>query len=160
MGTLLAVLVIIQTVLTSAFSQQMADEFKAWTPWLTRRLIDRSVSKLPAELQERYREEWSSDVQDVPGQIGKLVFAAGFIRAARIMRVNYKVPSYSPLPAAGTFGLLPEPEKCYKEFGISLVTNALIMVLVILLTTAVHRHQRKWSGTSQVQQSDRQAQPR
>jgi hypothetical protein len=138
MGTLLAVLVIIQTVLTSVFSQQMAEEFKAWTPWLTRRLIDRSVLKLPAELQERYREEWSSHVQEVPGEVGKLFVAAGFLRAASDMRGIDSAPEHSPSPATGTLGLLPEPEARWGTFGVSLLTNVLIWTLLVFLTPAIH----------------------
>jgi hypothetical protein len=137
MGTLLAVLVIIQTVITSVFSQQMADEFKAWTPWLTRRLIDRSVVKLPAELRERYREEWSSHVQEVPGEVGKLFVAAGFLRAASAMREIDRAPEHSPSSAIGTFGLLPEPEGRWGTFGISLLTNVLIVILLIFGTVAI-----------------------
>ncbi len=92
MGTLLA-------VLGSFVSKLLADEFKAWTPWLTRRLIDRSALKLPLELQERYREEWSSHVEEVPGQVGKLLVAAGFLTAARGIRLSHTVPDLSPSPA-------------------------------------------------------------
>jgi hypothetical protein len=105
---------------------------------------------------ETWNRKWSSHVEEVPGQVGKLFVAAGFLRAASTIRVDYESASCSPLPTAGAFGLLPEPENRYKEFAISIVTNVVIVVLLILLTTAIHREARanRMGGTSKVLQSD------
>jgi len=45
MGHLVAFMFVIGGILASALSKQVADEFKAWTPWLTNRLIEFSVSR-------------------------------------------------------------------------------------------------------------------
>jgi TonB family protein len=42
-----------------------------------------------------------------------------------------------------TFGLLPEPEGRWGSFGISMVTNIIIMSLLILLTAAIHKVEKQ-----------------
>jgi TonB family protein len=42
-------------------------------------------------------------------------------------------------PIRDNFGLLPEPEGRWGSFGVSMVTNVIIMTLLILLTAAVHK---------------------
>jgi hypothetical protein len=140
MGNLLAVLTIVASVFAAALSDQLADEFRAWTPWLTQWLIDRAASKLPEPLRDRYKEEWASHVADIPGQVGKLLVAASFLRAASAIRADFnEIVTADPakLPLENRFGLLPEPEDRWGTFGISLLTNVLIFVLLISLTRAV-----------------------
>jgi hypothetical protein len=81
-------------ILAAALSNQIADEFKAWTPWLTRQLIQLWVSKIPTGIEDRdgenvrdrYREEWTRLIEDTPGQIGKLVEAASLFKAPRHLK--------------------------------------------------------------------------
>jgi lipopolysaccharide/colanic/teichoic acid biosynthesis glycosyltransferase len=40
------------------------------------------VAKLPNNLRERYQEEWESGLEDFPGQIFKLFYSIGLLRAA------------------------------------------------------------------------------
>jgi hypothetical protein len=75
------------TILIAVFSRQLADEFKAWTPWLTQKLIAVSVRWLPLDQQERYQEEWSSHVDEIPGEIGKILVAFGTMWAAFRIRL-------------------------------------------------------------------------
>ncbi len=85
-------LTVIGSILAAALSKQLADEFKAWVPWLTRRLIDRAVSALPEQrLKDRCGEEWTSYIADIPGEIGKIVAVLGFLRAAEQMRFDFLV---------------------------------------------------------------------
>src|SRR5271163_3503481 len=42
-----------------------------------------------------------------------------------------------------TFGLLPEPEGRWGSFGVSMVTNILVMSLLILLTAAIHKVEKQ-----------------
>jgi hypothetical protein len=94
MGNILAGIAVVGSILAAALSNQIADEFKAWTPWLTRQLIELWVSKLPTGIenrdaeavQDRYREEWTRLVEDTPGQIGKLVEAASLFKASRYLK--------------------------------------------------------------------------
>ena len=41
------------------------------------------------------------------------------------------------------FGLLPEPEGRWGSFGVSMVTNLIIMALLVLLTAAVHKVEKQ-----------------
>jgi sugar transferase len=76
MGSLVAVFL-------SVFARFFADEMKCWLPWCVKRVITYAVNMLPADQRERYGEEWRSDVNDIPGDWGKLIFALGLVRAAR-----------------------------------------------------------------------------
>ena len=73
---------LIKTIVIAALGRLLADEISAWEPLLTRRLIRLAARQLPRDLRERYREEWSSHVQDVPGEAGKVLIAAQFVLAA------------------------------------------------------------------------------
>jgi phage terminase Nu1 subunit (DNA packaging protein) len=60
-------------ILAAAAARLLADEFKAWAPWIIERLIRRAVRELPQNLRERYEEEWQSHVDEIPGDIGKVI---------------------------------------------------------------------------------------
>lgn len=70
-------------VMAASCSRVLADEFKAWAPWIINFLVRRAVDRLPQEQRERYAEEWGADIAETPGDIGKLIRAVGFQRAAR-----------------------------------------------------------------------------
>jgi hypothetical protein len=67
-------------------SKILADEFKAWRPRLTKSLITLAVRKLPEEQHARYGEEWSSYVEEIPGEVGKLLGALSLLRAGTKLR--------------------------------------------------------------------------
>jgi hypothetical protein len=85
MGLIIGFILAILSIFAAATSRQLADEFKAWTPWIIERLIKQAVRNLPEEQRERCEEEWLAHVCDTPGEIGKLIAALGFLRAARAM---------------------------------------------------------------------------
>jgi hypothetical protein len=89
-GIVLAVLGIIAT----AASRQLADEFKAWTPWITEWLVRRAAHKLPEKQRDRCEEEWLSHIYETPGEVGKLIAAIGFLFAARKISSNLMVQSH------------------------------------------------------------------
>jgi lipopolysaccharide/colanic/teichoic acid biosynthesis glycosyltransferase len=70
-------------IVGAATSQQLTDEFKAWSPWIIRKIIQRAVRQLPEDQRERFAEEWRAHTDEVPGDVGKLVVALGFLSAAR-----------------------------------------------------------------------------
>src|ERR1700730_17574932 len=41
------------------------------------------------------------------------------------------------------FGLLPEPEGRWGSFGVSMVTNVIIMSLLVLFTAAIHKVEKQ-----------------
>jgi hypothetical protein len=87
-GFVLAVLGII----AAAVSRQLADEFKAWTPWIIGRLVKSAVRKLPEDCRDRFEEEWLSHIHETPGEVGKLTAAVGFLFAAWRMSSPVIIP--------------------------------------------------------------------
>jgi hypothetical protein len=72
-------------IFAPAVSRQLADEFKAWTPRLIKYFIQSAVRQLPQVQRKRFTEEWQSHVDEIPGEVGKLVVAFGFLRASSKM---------------------------------------------------------------------------
>jgi lipopolysaccharide/colanic/teichoic acid biosynthesis glycosyltransferase len=72
-------------LISALLSKLLADEFKAWSPAIVQHLVRYAVSRLPKDHQARYEEEWASHVNEVPGEVGKLLTAVGFLFAARRM---------------------------------------------------------------------------
>jgi lipopolysaccharide/colanic/teichoic acid biosynthesis glycosyltransferase len=68
-------------------SRVLADEFKAWSPWIVERLVRRAVARLPDEFKDRYDEEWRGHLNAIPGELGRLVTAFGLVIAAD--RISY-----------------------------------------------------------------------
>ena len=86
------------------FKTIAVDEFKAWTPRLSDLLMHSAVRRLPPEQQERYAEEWKSAIADIPGWIGKLIFALDLHRASfgmhRILAKLHTAPKDPRVPFA------------------------------------------------------------
>src|SRR6266567_7339858 len=78
---ILAFIVTIIAMLHDVFTSLLVDEFKAWLPWITERVIRRAVRSLPADQQGRYSEEWSGHLDQVPGAFAKLCVALGLLWA-------------------------------------------------------------------------------
>lgn len=82
LAVLLAIILGILALLGAAISKILADEFKAWSPWLVARIIAIAAMQMPESERERVREEWFGWVQDIPGDLGKLLTATGFLWGA------------------------------------------------------------------------------
>jgi len=85
MALISAVALFLAGILGAAFSRQLADDFKAWVPWITRRLVVRAVAKLPEHERARFQEEWLGHISEVPGELGRLFVAISLLSAARKM---------------------------------------------------------------------------
>jgi hypothetical protein len=72
-------------VVTAALSRLLADECKAWVPCFTKWLIRLAIAGLPEDQRERYKEEWQSHIDEIPGDICKIVIAVGFLPASKMM---------------------------------------------------------------------------
>lgn len=72
----------LMSIVTAVFSRIAAAEFSSWNPWIVHRIIKIAVCRLPKELRERYEEEWKSHVDEVPGEIGRILAATSFLPAA------------------------------------------------------------------------------
>jgi len=114
-------------ILGAVLSRLLADDFKAWTPRIVESLIRRAIRRLPESMRERFTEEWRSDVNDTPGDIGKLVKALGFRRAARRM-----APGFFADNEETWFGDLIK-----RVVDVALVSPLLIFLSPILVFTAV-----------------------
>lgn len=115
---------IIISIIGVASSRQLADEFKAWTPWMTRQILMLAVRSLPEDQRERYCEEWQSFILEIPGEIGKVLAAMGCVFAS--FRISLEFPRQDRLvvsekvqnaPEGLRFGLVPESE----TMGISII---------------------------------------
>jgi hypothetical protein len=74
-----SVIMTVVGIVAAASSKILADEFKAWVPGLIRKLLAFAVYRLPEERRERYSEEWSSYLTEMPGDIGTVLAALGLI---------------------------------------------------------------------------------
>lgn len=92
-----AMIGLIVTIIVATISRLLADDAKAWLPKLTEKLIERAVSRLPQQEQERYSEEWRSDLNDTPGDISKLLKATGLLYAARKMANTLEIEVIAPI---------------------------------------------------------------
>jgi hypothetical protein len=73
---------IFATVLVGVVARFMGEELKSWSAWLHRRIRRAAVAKLPSCCRERYDEEWQSGLEEFPGEIFKLIYSLGLLRAA------------------------------------------------------------------------------
>lgn len=89
-----AILAGIAAVIMAAFSKQVSDEFKAWTPRLIAAVIQCATRMLREDQRDRYAEEWRSHIDETPGEIGKLLVGLGLLSAA------WKLSRVSPNPTA------------------------------------------------------------
>jgi exopolysaccharide production protein ExoY len=80
----------IATVLVTLFIgivvRLLADEVKAWSGWSHQMLRRRAVAMLPVQCRERYDEEWESGLEEIPGEILKVIYSLGLLRAAAGIR--------------------------------------------------------------------------
>jgi hypothetical protein len=74
------------TLIGAAFSKLLADEFKAWAPTIVSSIIAVAVSALPPAQRDRAAEEWTSHVNELPGDLSRVVFACGCVVAA--LKIN------------------------------------------------------------------------
>ena len=70
-GVVLSILGLVAPILIPATARLVADDAKEWLSWITSRLIERAVSRLPESERERYEQEWWGHVNEWPGQLGQ-----------------------------------------------------------------------------------------
>jgi hypothetical protein len=73
---------VVGSIVTATLSRVFADDLKAWRPRLTKKIVALAVHKLSHAQRERYAEEWMSYVDEIPGEIGKVLAALGLLWAA------------------------------------------------------------------------------
>jgi hypothetical protein len=90
MAMITAIGLFVLSLLTAVLTKIAAEEVEAWSPFIIRRLIKLAVSWLPENKRERFDEEWRSHVNEVPGRVGKVLSAAGFLLAAHNMALTFR----------------------------------------------------------------------
>jgi hypothetical protein len=90
MELIVGFILVVLGIFAAALSRQLTDEFKAWTPWVIKHLVNHAVRRLAEEQRSRFAEEWLAHINELPGEIGKVIAALGFIFAAHRMssRIN------------------------------------------------------------------------
>lgn len=118
MGLIVSALLGALAILGAVCVKVFADEFKAWAPTIVAKIIDAAVRTLPTELRERFSEEWRSHIDQIPGDLGKIIVACGFLTAAFRL-------------ASGPFGLRK------RVLDVAFVSITLLALLPLFLFTAL-----------------------
>src|SRR5947209_20076049 len=82
-GTVLFVLGVIGAILIPVTARVLGDDVKEWLPWITKRLVQRAVSRLPDEERARFEEEWWAHINELPGNLAKAYAAWGCLSASK-----------------------------------------------------------------------------
>ena len=71
------------------------DKLKPLIARFSASLLDLAVQRLPVAQRKRFAEEWASHLNDISGDIGKIVFARGCVSAAHEMAslLDYRSPT-------------------------------------------------------------------
>jgi len=79
-------------------------EFGDWCPWLAARLVRWTARRLPdAASSSRYEEEWTANLDQVPGKLARLLAAVGYLACLPAMRRSIRLqltPHVLPVPPA------------------------------------------------------------
>jgi hypothetical protein len=79
------ILVAIGTYVAAALSWMLANECRAWIAYFPQWFVRRAAALLPEDQRKRYAEEWLSHINEIPGDVGKIATAVGFMFAAKRM---------------------------------------------------------------------------
>jgi hypothetical protein len=84
----MAILTVVGALALAVFGKLLADEVKAWRPKICDAMIKFAASQLLPFQRERYMEQWRCDLEEIPGELFKLYFAADLIRGTWLARVS------------------------------------------------------------------------
>jgi lipopolysaccharide/colanic/teichoic acid biosynthesis glycosyltransferase len=116
------------SLLASLLSRFAADELNSWTPVIVKRLKDIAVQKLPPSQRERFAEEWSSDLLEIPGSISRLIYSLGLLRAARTINLQFAQAEQSLISCI-----------VKRTFDITIASTSIVLMMpaVLLICLAV-----------------------
>lgn len=83
----MAILTIVVAFIIATLSKIAADEAKAWLPAISSWLLHIALLRLPSDQRERFKEEWSADLLEFPGEVSRTIRALGMCLAACRMRI-------------------------------------------------------------------------
>ncbi len=108
MGLIPAIIAGAGAIVGAAVAKIIADDAKQWTPWVTQRLTDIAVRRLPEGQRARYAEEWAAHLDEVPGVVGKLAVTLQFqiaAFAARELDAKARLDTWRNEKAAALVGI-------------------------------------------------------
>ena len=70
-------------LVTAVVVPMLVNELTDWLPWFAVRMIRAAARTLPVAVRSRYAEEWQSELDTVPGNLSKLIFAVRICVGAR-----------------------------------------------------------------------------
>jgi hypothetical protein len=79
------------SIIATLIAAVVGSETKAWAPRLIHSLTKAAVAIMPIQLRERFFEEWSAHIDEMPGVVGRLLAAVGFVFAASRISANERV---------------------------------------------------------------------
>ncbi len=121
---------VLVSLFIAIFAPLIADEVKAWSGWLNKQFRRKAVAKLPVGCRERYDEEWESGLEEIPGEIFKLIHSVGLLCAAyRIRGAVLKSSGVSETPLA--------PLKRLFDIAFSSVALLSFAPMLLLIAAAV-----------------------
>jgi lipopolysaccharide/colanic/teichoic acid biosynthesis glycosyltransferase len=124
----MAIVKVFSALLASLLSRLAVDELNSWNPVIVKRLKDIAVQKLPPSQRERFAEEWSSDLLEIPGSISRLIYSLGLLRAARSINLQF---------AQTELSLMSRTVKRTFDITIASTSIVLMMPAVLLICLAV-----------------------
>ena len=77
-------------MIATVLNRLSGDKFKAWMPWFTDELLRIAIRRLPEAGRERFSEEWASHLDEVSGEMSKVLVALGCVSAGRQMALSLK----------------------------------------------------------------------
>ena len=108
----------------------MTDEVKAWSGWLHRAARRRAVGRLPEGLRARYDEEWESAIEETPGEILKLIFSVGLLRAA--VKIRRAALQRSAGPEARLLALKRAFDVVFSAEVLALLAPLLLAIAIVI----------------------------
>lgn len=87
--------------------------------WVARSILLRAVRRLPKDQQQRYLEEWSAHINDIPVRIIRVGHALSFVLAARKMKAPSKIAAGVGLASgSSTANAISEPTSPLDDSGV------------------------------------------
>jgi lipopolysaccharide/colanic/teichoic acid biosynthesis glycosyltransferase len=127
-GTVLFVLGVAGAILIPVTARVVGDDVKEWLPWITQRLVERAVSRLPEEERDRFEEEWWAHINELPGNLAKVYAAWGCLSASKA--INH-------IALAGDITRIEEVTRRVIEVTISLFLLLFVLPLMLVISILI-----------------------
>jgi lipopolysaccharide/colanic/teichoic acid biosynthesis glycosyltransferase len=82
-GAALFVFGVAGAIIIPVTARVVGDDVREWLPWITKRLVERAVSRLPEQERDRFEEEWWGHINELPGNLAKVHAAWGCLSASK-----------------------------------------------------------------------------